>query len=109
MELDQFIKNTLLSISKGLRETNLEIAKRDGKTLGVDAAAAYMLESHNRDSKEGYITFDVAVTVSSETKKSGGGGIKIAVASIGGEVSNSGTQEHVSRIKFHVLPWQNIN
>ena len=104
MELDEFIKNTLVSIYRGIHKANEEIAKSEGQILGKDATSRFVMEPHQRDNKEGYISFDVAVTVSSETKKSGGASIKIAIASLGGEASNAGMQEHVSRIKFHVMP-----
>jgi hypothetical protein len=108
MELQEFIKNTLVSIKNGVHDANLELAKQEGKILGQDFAALFVMEPHNREKGQGYITFDVAVTVSQESKKSGGGGLKIAVASLGGEVGNVESQEHVSRIKFHIIPHQYI-
>ena len=104
MELEEFIKTTLVNIRNGIRQTNLELAKQEGKTLGQDFSSVFVMEPHNRDKGQGYITFDLAVTVSQETKKSGGGGIKIAIASLGGEVGDAESQEHVSRIKFHIIP-----
>jgi len=109
MELQEFIKNTLVSIKNGLREANEEFARQEGKTLGKDFTSLFVMEPHNREKGEGYITFDVAVTVSQESKKSGGGGLKIAVASLGGEVGGVKSQEHVSRIKFHIIPHQYIS
>lgn len=67
------------------------------------------MEPHKRDIKEGYIAFDVAVTVSQEKSKSGGGGIKVAGAYLGGEAEKATSQEQVSRIKFHILPQWHIS
>jgi len=39
---------------------------------------------------------------SSESKKTGGGGIKIYVVDLGGEKSNKNFQENISRIKFSI-------
>lgn len=104
MELEEFIKTTLVNIKNGIRGANLEIAKKEGKELGKDIAAMFVMEAHNRDKGQGYITFDVAVTVSQEKTKSGGGGLRIAVANLGGGVGDVKSQEHVSHIKFHIIP-----
>lgn len=101
MELETFIKETLVSIKNGLRNANLEIAKGEGKELGKDIEAAFIFIP---DEKDGSIVFDVAVTVSSESKKEGGGGIKIAIARLGADISEASTLQHVSRIKFSVKP-----
>lgn len=108
MELKEFIKNTLVSIKNGLHEANKEFAKQEKKTLGDDFSATFVMESHNRDKGQGYITFDVAVTVSEESKKSGGAGLNIKVASLSGEIGDVKSQEHVSRIKFHIIPHMTI-
>src|SRR3989344_6999214 len=106
MELKEFIKNTLINIKNGLHEANLEFAKQEGKTLGEDYTAQFVMRPTG--DKQDYITFDVAVTVSEESKQSGGGGVKIAVASLGGELGSSKSQEHVSRIKFNIIPHEFI-
>ena len=104
MELEEFIKTTLVNIKNGLHKANLEFAKQEGKVLGEDIAAVFVMEPHNRDKIQGFITFDVAVTVSQENKKTGGGSLRIAIASLGGEIGDIKSQEHVSRIKFHIIP-----
>lgn len=108
MELQEFIKNTLVSIKNGLHEANEEFARQENKKLGENFTALFVMEPHNREKGQGYITFDVAITVSQESKKSGGGGLKIAVASLGGEIGDIKSQEHLSRIKFHIIPHQYI-
>ena len=108
MELQEFIKNTLVSIKNGLHEANEEFAKQEGKKLGKDFSSLFVMEPHKREKEQGYVTFDVAVTVSQESKKSGGGGLRIAVASLGGEVGDVKSQEHISHIKFHIIPQQYI-
>lgn len=108
MELQEFIKNTLISIKNGLREANEEFARQEGKTLGKDFESLFVMEPLNRDKKEGYITFDVAVTVSQKSKKFGGGELKIVVASLSGKFDNIKSQEYISRIKFNIIPHKYI-
>jgi hypothetical protein len=102
MELETFIKQTLLGIKHGLREANLELAKEEKKTLGVDFAAPFQIGPH--EGKDGFITFDVAVTVSGESKSDVGGGLQIAIAKLGSDISEASSHEHVSRIKFSIRP-----
>ncbi len=104
MELEEFIKTTLVNIKNGITEANKTLAEAEGKSMDKDGHAYFVMEPFNRDKKEGFIVFDVAVTIGQESKASGGAKIKIAVAGLGGEMSDALTQEHVSRIKFHILP-----
>ena len=107
MELEEFIQRTLISIRNGLRGANEEIAKLEGGKLGMDQSALFQLESHGGQAGKSYINFDIAVTVSKETQKTGSGGMKIAVVNIGGEVNDIGKQEYVSRIKFSLISGKN--
>lgn len=104
MELEEFIKTTLINLAGGIRGANEEIAKREGKTLGKDIAATFGIEAHNRDKAYGYINFDVAVVANSEITKSGSGGIKVASIGVGGKVEDITQQSHLSRIQFHIIP-----
>lgn len=104
MELKDFIKKTLVDIKEGIHEANIELVEKQGKKLGVDASALFGIEANNREKTHGYISFDIAVTVAEETKKGGGGKIKVAVADLGGEAEKTASQENVSRIKFYVIP-----
>jgi hypothetical protein len=94
MELEEFIKTTLINIKKGINNANVELAKIDGKELGKDAGAVFVIYSI----KDNKIEFNVAVTTTKEG--SGSGKINIAAVSIGGEKNHS--EEYASRIKFSV-------
>ena len=85
----EFIKNTLVSIKNGVSEANKEFN-------------SLHFAMFSGTEKENYVHFDVAVSVSSESKKTGGGGIKIYVVDLGGEKSNKNFQENISRIKFSI-------
>lgn len=107
VELDKFIEKTLVSIKRGVRAANVEVAKDDGGTLGNDRAAVYALYDKH-DKKDNGITFDVAVTVSTKGENKGGGRINVVGLSLGGEISDADIHERVSRIKFAVMPRQDI-
>lgn len=104
MELDEFVKNTLLSVRNGIRNANKELL--DLKLI-ENVGDGFALDNH--DGKvEGFISFDVAVTVSGKKLKEGGGGIRIAAISLGGKISKDTMHEHVSRIKFHIMPRKTV-
>lgn len=96
MDLKNFVKQTLLEITGGLKEANHEL-----KGSGAD----FILPQQGPVGKEGTIVFDVAVTVTSEDSKTGGGGIKIAVVNLGGELKGTEKHESISRIKFSISPY----
>ncbi len=93
MKLNDFIKETLVSIHTGLKNANTELRNNGG---GYNMTYG----------KEGEISFDIAVTVSKENKTEGGGGINVYALRIDGEVENKTLAESVSRIKFKVRPDQ---
>jgi len=101
MELEEFIRKTLVSIANGLESTNKEL-----KNKSTDSRATYMIEPSSwhreKNSEKGFISFDIAVTVSKESKKSGKGGLKIYVADLAGEKGSKISENSISRIKFHI-------
>jgi hypothetical protein len=96
MQLDDFIKNTLVSISNGVKIANEEIDKKRNNP----AEKVFLLRPGSEQEKGQGVAFDVAVT----TEKSGNAdtGISIAVVglSLGGKVELS--NQVVSRIQFVV-------
>ena len=97
MNLEKFISETLINIKKGLRSANEELVE-DGKILGKDASATFLIGSDGSEK----ISFDIAVTVSEETEKKGSGGIKVMSVGVSGDLGKIETQQYVSRIKFNV-------
>ncbi len=95
MELQEFIKKTLIEISNGIKKANKELQASSD-------AGTFVIEPYALQRSESYITFDIAVTVSQETKKEGEGKIKILVANLGGDIGDKYKQEYASRIKFYV-------
>jgi hypothetical protein len=99
MELNEFITKVLVDIAIGIKNAN---AQMDNST--------FEMESYRRETKEGFIAFDIAVKSGEVKDKEGNAGIGIQVINlgIGGKVGTSSTQEQVNRIKFSVMPTRNI-
>ncbi|NQV93093.1 hypothetical protein HQ403_01185 [Candidatus Kaiserbacteria bacterium] len=97
MDLEKFISETLISIKKGLRSANEELVE-DGKTLGKDAIATFLIGTDVSEK----ISFDIAVTVSEEKGKKGGGEIKVMSVGVGGSLDKTEMQQSISRIKFNI-------
>lgn len=98
--LDAYIKLTLLSIARAVKDAQLD--EEVGDLIG-------RVRSHNdvpTDEQKNFITevaFDVATTVSEGGSASGGAGIKVpAVGSIGAKGTHETSQSNVSRVSFTV-------
>lgn len=104
MELQEFITETLLEISSGVREAN---NKRLGENANSpEAPRAFFLRPGSKSENGTGIEFDVAVT----TKKSGKGkaGAKLKLSVVEAELGGGGeiSKESVSRIKFTITVGQ---
>ena len=111
MELQEFIKETLVQISNGIYEANVAlkdtsaIVNPDGIKAYSTDAKAYGRISTSSIGKEPIVelvSFDVAVQVESGSQT--GGGLKLSIASIGlgAEGQKSNIQSSESRIKFQI-------
>ncbi len=92
MDLQQFIKQTLVSVKKGVADANDELGGKGKERMH------YAIYSRN----DGEVVFDVAVTVSAATKKNKEGSLRVAVLEVGAGKDDTSAQETVSRIKFSV-------
>jgi hypothetical protein len=108
MELDIFIKDSLTQIQKGVKEANIAIAESEGKAVRANGEMQYMVNANRDGGKDGGITFDIAVTVTSEKTTGGGGKVSVVGISVGGEKANTATEQNISRIKFKVDPFNTI-
>ena len=86
MNLDEFVKQTLMGITKGVKEAN--------KDIGTPQFAV----RHGNE-----IIFDVLLAVTKEDSKGGDVGINIYAAKIGGKTSINEAHESTSRVKFPVI------
>ena len=100
MELQEFITETLLEISNGIREANN--IRLGEKATDPNASQTFFLRPGSKADNGAGIEFDVAVT----TKKAGEGkaGAKLKLSVVEAELGGAGgaSKESVSRIKFTV-------
>jgi len=92
MKLDEFIRNVLLDIEKGLKEAE----KTTGKEYFIDPSG-----------KTKGVNFDIAVTVIDSKTESKEGSVKtgfvqVIGAGVGGKIENKEESSKVSRIQFTV-------
>lgn len=92
MNLQDFIKETLVEIMQGVRDAQQEIG---ANTSGEPATVTGTIVGSNVLQQ---VDFDVAVTTTSES----GGGAKVSVLGIGAGMDGKSSTEAVSRIKFSV-------
>ncbi|EHA1127954.1 MULTISPECIES: hypothetical protein [Vibrio] len=102
MELDAFIKETLVQISNGIQQANEELEPKRKSEDGTDLPKLYLLSPGRNQEQGNGVHFDVAVTSSAEDAGNGGVKVKLAVvqADLGGKIKTSETS--VSRIQFSV-------
>ena len=106
MNLDEFLSETLKGIIKGVKDAQ-QFAEDNDAVINP-----YLHERHKVDTmilfnEQGYnpralykLQFDIALTASEETGKSGHGGINVMSIKLGGELSTKGTEQTVSRVQF---------
>lgn len=116
MNLQQFVAETIVEISKGINEANEKSGK---ESIGVkvnpansynDGKNSYIVENDN--AKPGNkknienIKFDVAVTVNESEMENGegGGGIQIAGFQVGAKagMESTSSSQNTSRIQFEI-------
>ncbi|WP_155829197.1 hypothetical protein [Halomonas huangheensis] len=105
MELDEFVKSVLVNVLLGVKKA--QDAEGVGAFVVPSWDGGHQYPKNSRVSsgarlKSTIIDFDVAVTVESSDRTSGGGGLKIAGigADLKGEATSKDTK--VSRIQFGV-------
>lgn len=108
MELKEFVKNTITSISEAVIEAQSELEK-DGVVLNpprmflrhdIDGYDPEGSDARIRRVQE--VKFDVAVTASEGSGTEVGGGIGISVLKAGADVSTTNTSERANRVAFTI-------
>lgn len=102
MELDAFIKETLVQISNGIQSANAELAPQRKKNDGTDLPKLYLLSPGQIQEQGNGVHFDVAITTRTEDEGKGSAKVKLAVveAELGGKLKAS--EQAVSRIQFSI-------
>lgn len=102
MELDIFLKEALVQISRGIQIANEELSPTRKKPDGTELPKLYLLAPGTKQEQGHGIHFDVAITSSTTDEGNGGVKVKLAVVEvdIGGKLKSS--EKAVSRIQFSV-------
>lgn len=106
MNLQEFIKESLLQIVRAVKEAQAEAEKLGahvnpaGLSIPVDKITVPFHPSKNIYST--IIEFDVAVTAVEETTAKGGIGVSIGIIGAGGQGQKQTRNEDVSRLKFSI-------
>ena len=100
MNLQNFIKETLLQIQRGIRDAQGEFhtVETDRGVICPHFNAINALEKSDAQ----LVEFDVAVTVTESTERGGDGKLNVAMVSLGGKKQHLSETESVSRIKFAI-------
>jgi len=101
MELDEFVKNTMLQITKGVQAAqadedvgqHISPKLRRGSNEGPETTQRLAVQA---------VDFDVAVTAATTKEGAAGGGIQVAGLSIGGGGTVAAENQTISRIRFQV-------
>lgn len=96
MDIQEFVKSTLVQIAQGVREAQQEVRDAGGIANPSTGGGIY-----NREVS--HIDFDLAVVVQRSTEAGGGAKLEIpTVFSIGGSGKGSDSSQQTSRIAFKV-------
>jgi hypothetical protein len=102
MELEEFIRTSLLDIMRAVKNSQDEWKK---ETPGIAGAGVISPSWHGpQDFKNRVqeVKFDVAVTAGSKTDGGGGGGIKVLGLDLSAKLNHAAENSTVSRISFSV-------
>lgn len=98
MKLDDFVKETLIAISHGVKHANTELREE----VNTKGQGPFMLAgiSSGKNDDGSAINFDLSITVSD--KQGAKGGIEVIGLNIGTQGSNE--QTSINKISFNVFP-----
>ena len=105
MELNEFVKATIMQIVEGVDEANTALSKKTAFVASANIQTDKGFKNTvDKEGRQHYVTdvdFDVAINIQNSNSKEGGGGIEIlSVLNIGKKGSSENTNSSTSRIKF---------
>ena len=102
MELEAFIKETLVQISNGIQGANEQLAPQRKKEDGTELPKLYLLAPGRKQDQGNGVHFDVAITSRSEDAGKSGVKVKLVVVEVdlGGKIKTA--EQAMSRIQFSV-------
>lgn len=96
MDLNIFVKETLLGIAIGIKDANKQLGRKKGEPQ------PFLICSCEKGAKDNTVDFDLAVTTKSEKGKEGGAKINVLGNELGGKGKDYKNVENVSRIQFKI-------
>ena len=107
MDLSEFIKETLVQLAKGIRESQEEVRNHTGIASPAfrtkPRADTDELIGTTTDGRQVYfIDFDISIEVTEGEERDGSGKIRIGIVSLGQDNQKSMANNRTSRIKFRV-------
>ncbi|MBW4048724.1 MAG: hypothetical protein HIU89_12580 [Proteobacteria bacterium] len=106
MELQEFIKQSLVQIVNGMAEAQQEVAAKgasvnpSGLKLKDDQVKGHSVSNDGNVTQ--HIEFDVAVTTTEGTGTKGGIGVVMGVLALGSQGQSSASSQAISRLKFTI-------
>lgn len=98
MQLDEFVKATIIQIAKGVKEAQAEVTELGGTVNPT----RFSMGGYSKPENE-RIEFDVALVVQDSTSSELGGTLSVAsVFGMSGKRSGSDSYQQSSRVKFNV-------
>ena len=107
MNPQEFLKETIVQISKGIEEAQAELSESGGRVNPALATSQGAIQSKGglvtQQGKLVYdINFDVAISVTDESDTKAGAGIFVVAIGAGAQTVDSYTASKVSRIQFKI-------
>lgn len=106
MELKNFIKNTIISISEAIKESQSELKDKgvivNPETVEIGKNNEKLLRADGWRYVQN-LDFDIIVEIDESQEKSGDGGLKVAsFINLGGTISSENQQRNSNRLKFSI-------
>ena len=99
MNLDDFIKDSLLQVLKGIKDAQ-DISNKQGPGTGAINPKWGKDKDYHRYTSE--VGFEIAISATKQSDKGGQAGITVVALDIRGEGKQTAKSSHVSRVSFKV-------
>ncbi|MFA0405215.1 hypothetical protein [Vibrio sp. 10N.222.52.C12] len=102
MQLDEFVKETLVQIAKGVNEASSSVSELGGAVNPLPDEVDVSFETYKVKPQKQAIKFDIAIQVKESTDSEASGKATLSVFSIGGGVKSLDESNIAHRVTFEV-------
>ncbi|MEF2510177.1 hypothetical protein V4D06_19950 [Vibrio mimicus] len=102
MQLDEYIKETLVQITKGVKDASEVITDMGGTVNPAKEHQIVGSDPFHSNADAQIIKFDVAIQVKDISSQEASGKAKLSVLSFGGGLTNTDETQAVHRVQFDV-------